>query len=53
MNDFTDSELEDTPLDYPSLLIDAVSAISVVGVCAALAWFTAPWWLPLVRWVML
>jgi len=53
MNDFTDSEIEDTPRDYPSLLADALTAGVVTALCAVIAWFTAPWWLPLMRWVML
>jgi len=53
MNDFTDSEIEDTPRDYPSLLIDAVSAGVVTALCAVIAWFSAPLWLPIMRWVML
>jgi len=52
MTDFTDSELKDTPL-YPSLLGDALIAIVVVGVCMAVAWFSWPLWMPLMRWVML
>jgi len=52
MNDFTDSELQDQPL-YPSLLADALMAIVAVLVCLAVVWFSWPWWLPLMRWVML
>jgi hypothetical protein len=53
MNDFTDSELEDKPFDYQSLLADALTAICTVALCAVLAWWLAPMWLPLMRWVFL
>jgi len=52
MTDFTDSELEDQP-EYKSLLVDALTAVVVTALCAVIAWFSAPWWMPLMRWVML
>jgi hypothetical protein len=36
MNDFTDSELEDRPTDYPSLLADALTAGVVTALCAVI-----------------
>lgn len=52
MNDFTDSEIEDQPL-YPADLATGLIATVVVLVCMAVAWFSWPLWMPLMRWVML
>lgn len=52
MNDFTDSELEDQPL-YPADLATGLIAIAIVGVLLAVVWFSAQWWMPIMRWVML